>query len=185
MKVKDVIIHALKLTDREDIAGSLAEGGPSAGEETEIVKTFLFCYNAVEDELSKNGFPLVEEEQFTSVSGRVSFSSFRAPVVRILGVQSDGRETAYTVSSLYLKAEATRFTVKYEHPPAKKSLTDDCEYGEEIGERVLAYGTAAEYCLINGEIKFAEYWESRYGAEIAALRRREASGAVIRDRRWV
>lgn len=48
----------------------------------------------------------------------------------------------------------------------------------------MAYGVAAEYCLICGNFEESECWENRYKDEIERLRPHERP-RDIRARRWV
>ena len=185
MNVKDIIISARKIIGRADIAAAVKGGETLSAQDSETVETLLYCFNATEDEIARNYVPLTSCEVFTSTSDKFLLFIFKHTPSRILRVRSEGKEIPFEVFPEYVYAQAFEVYIDYEYLPSKKQLADKSSYSDEVGENVLVYGTVAEYCLINGEIKFAEYWESRYGAEIAALRRREASGAVIRDRRWV
>ena len=86
----------------------------------------------------------------------------------------------------YLLSETGVYTVKYLYAPAPKALTDESDFpGYPIGERMLAYGIASEYCLIAGDVEAAESWESRYRAEIERFRPYEKAKGTIPSRYWI
>ncbi len=184
MKVRYIIADALKILGRSALASSLEECKDFTDEEQETVQTLLFCYNAVEDELSRNGFELVTEEQLSSVSGMFYFNKFSAPVLKILNVKVGGAEVAYTLFPLYIRVNSPFLTVTYSYPPEKKELDGKSSYGEEIGVRVFSYGVLAEYFLINGETSASQMWEERYRAEISRLKLK-LHGTCVAARRWV
>ena len=186
MKVKDIIVNALKLVGREDVASTLTTGGTPVGEAAEAVETLTYCFNAVEDELARFYFPLKNEETFTSYSGQYPYKIFSYRPVRILNVQSCGADTAYEVFPEYLKSAASPITVKYEYSPPAKKLSGESAYdGCIVGERLVAYGAASEYCLINGEVQMANLFESKYREEIDRARQKCAADSRIPPRRWV
>lgn len=186
MKVKDIIVDALKLVGREDVAATLAAGGTPSGESAETVETLIYCFNAVEDELARFYFPLKTEQTLYSPTTEYKFTSFKYRPVRLLSVQSGGKDVGYELFPEYLKTSATQITVKYEYSPRSKTLGDESAFdGFEVGERLVALGAASEYCLINGEVQSANLFEEKYRDEIDRARQRSASGKLIPPRRWV
>ena len=85
-----------------------------------------------------------------------------------------------------LEAEGIRITVRYMYCPVKKTISDESDYsGYPVGERLMSYGAAAEYCLIEGAFEDSENWEKRYRDEIARHRPYEKAEGYIPARKWV
>ena len=85
----------------------------------------------------------------------------------------------------YIEVKDGTYTVRYTCCPAKKQMDSASDYsGYPVGERLMAYGVAAEYCLICGNFEESECWENRYKDEIERLRPHERT-RDIRARRWV
>lgn len=185
MKVKDIIIYACRLIGRDDVAAAFLSGETLTAEQSETVETLLYCQSAVEDELARFYFPLVREEQLASADGQYEFSSFALPPVKILSVKSGGAEVNYRLLTKGIKAEANQITVTYGYSPQKKNISDESEYSAPIGERLIAAGVAAEFCVINGEVKEAELWEGVYRREIDRAQKKCDRPAHIPPRRWV
>lgn len=185
MVVKDIIISALNIIGRYELAEKLSTGVVTDAEGKETVNTLLYCFNAVEDELARNYIPLNTKEEVTSPDGDFNYVRFKHTPVRIKKVFADGKEIEYEVFPKYLRADAKRITVEYDYAPFKKQLENESEFCIDAGENMLSYGCASEYFLINGEIEAAELWEKKYRQAIDGLQRSLPVGGYIPPRRWV
>ena len=187
MLVSDVIKTALAFLDRQDAADMIESGTYSSdGEISRLVTAVLHCYNAVEDELARGFFPLSAEETLTSADGRIYYTSFSKTPYKILSVTQTGRPSPYAIYPKYIELAAGSYEIKYLFAPSAKELDDESDFpGYPIGERMMAYGIAAEYCLISGDIEASESWESRYRAEIERFRPHERAKGALRQRYWV
>ncbi len=172
MLVSDIVKTALCLVGRKDAADAIdSDDYEDDRELSHAVKAMLHCFNAAEDELARAYFPLTCEESFTPVQGKIYYTSFGRMPVRILSVTRGKRAVAYNICPEYLEMEGGEATVKYAYCPQKKQLSDDSDFdGYPVGERMLGYGAASEYCLIEGAYEEAENWEARYRAEIERFR---------------
>ena len=186
MKIKEIVLTALRLLGRGDVAADLENGETISEEATRTADSLLYCVNAVLDELARYYFPLVHKEQLLLLSGKVNFSQFAFRPVKILNVTSYGKKTDYKLYPKYLTADGTLIVVEYEYSPDKKELEDNCDYaGFDVGERLIADGAVAEFCILNGEVSEAEYWEGEYRREIDRARVKYRKAAKIPPRRWV
>lgn len=186
MTIKEIAICAFRILGREDVAQILSTGGTLEGESAEKTETLLYCINAVEDELARYYFPVKTAETLTSTDGKFYFSDFANRPVKILSVTADGKNVDYKAFAQYVFCAEKKITVEYEYTPAKKQLTDKSAFdGTAVGEKLIAAGAAAEYCLVSGAVQLAEHWESRYREEIDLARGKFRTHAVIPPRRWV
>lgn len=183
--VKDVIMSALKLVGRGELANALLRNFLLTDEQTETVNTLLYCFNAVEDEVARKYMPLSTSEELLSVSGEFDFTSFSKSPVKIKRVLVNGEEVEYECNAQYLTVNAKRIVVEYEYAPSKKAVDGLSDFGLGVSENLLAFGAAAEYCLINGEIEAAEIWEKKYRKEIDSAQAKLPHGGEIPPRRWV
>lgn len=185
MKVKDILISALKLISRSDIADKLESNGELTAEESETLNTLLFCYNAVENEVALNYVSLTFTETISSSTGEFFFSVFTHMPYRIKKVISDGKEISFETNARYMYADTNKATITYDYAPTKKSVDMNSEFGMLVGEMLLAYGTAAEYCVISGEIEAADIFESKYRSELDVVRSSGRTSGYLPPRRWV
>ena len=191
MKVKDIIMTALRCIGRDDIVEQLSEVDNEDDldidyEQSEVLATLLCCFNSVEDELARCYIPLETEEAMSSESGVYSFADFSLRPVKIISVKSNGKPVKYSLTALSLITDSAEITVKYGYAPLKKGLFDDSAFSSVFAnEKLVAAGTASEYCLIDGEAKLAQTWESVYRSEIDKIQRMHFSEIKLPPRRWV
>lgn len=187
MTVKDVVIRSLRLLGREDIVERLSSGeGITDTEQSAVVATLVYCFNAVEDELARNYFPLVTTQYLAGAAGRFYFKNLSFQPVSVLAVSENGKKIDFEVEPNYFTADASYVSVEYEYTPSKRDLTGDCAYdGSIVGETLEAVGILSEFCLINGEIEAAKLWESRYRTEVDRARKKLPPSDRIPPRRWV
>ena len=187
MLVSDVIKTALAFLNRQDAADKITDGTYSSDTEvSKLITALMHCFNAVEDELARVFFPLANEETIVCAGGKMYYTSFAKSPYKILSLAKSGGQVEYTLYPTYIEVETGVYTVKYLYAPAPKALTDESDFpGYPIGERMLAYGIASEYCLIAGDVEAAESWESRYRAEIERFRPHEKAKGTIPSRYWI
>lgn len=186
MKVKNVIASALRLIGRTELIDDLTNPGKSGMEDSEEVKsTLLYCFNAVEDELARKYIPLIAREEIRSPDNRFFYSTFSHNPVKIRRVTADGERIPFEVFTLYMYAEARKIVVEYEYAPSEKGIDNVSDFGDEVGEYLIALGMAAEYTVINGETEMADRWEKRYRAQLDSVQRALPVCANIPPRRWI
>ena len=192
MLVKDIVAKAFTLLDRPALADKISKNQQLTDGENDAAQTMLFCFNAVEDEVARSYIRLIKDQEMTDSGSGFTFAYFMRPPISIISVVADGKELDYKLSPTAVHVEGvTRATVRYAYAPKKKSMTENSEFGDGIGENLFAYGAASEYCLINGEVQAAELWESKYRQAIDAAQAGDTpigklhAGGYIPPRRWV
>ncbi len=185
MKIKDIVQRGMNYVGRTDVAELIKSEAEINGEAAEAVETMLYCVNAVENELARHYFPVVNTQTITSYNKKFEFTKFEKQPVKILSVTVNGEQKKYELFAAYLSCDAFTITVEYEFSPQKKQLNGECELGEKVTEKMLAAGAVSEYCLINGEMRQAEFWDSVYRQEIERARRQQLKLPVIAPRSWI
>ena len=184
MKVKDVIASALRLIGRAEVVSALTSSSADA-EARELIDTLLYCFNAVEDELARKYIPLVVREEIISPDTRFFYTTFVHNPVKIRRVTADGQAIPFEVFAKYMVANAEKIVVEYEYAPVRKTIDQISDYGDEVGEHLIALGIASEYAVINGEAEMADRWEKRYRAQLDGVQRALPVCASIPPRRWI
>lgn len=223
MKIKDIIITALRFIGRDEIAEKLIllsepkPENPGAGEtegsgadtsstenepgteeggaedenavteeENDVIKTLLYCFNSVEDELARLYFPMEFKEVMSSETGEYPFEEFGRRPVKIISVTSEGKPVDFTVNATSLIAHSENVTITYNYAPLIRDIEGESAFSPvTANERLVAAGTASEYCLINGEAELAKTWESVYRGEIERLQNLKFAGKRLPPRRWL
>lgn len=185
MKVKYLIDRCCLALGRPDIA----EAETLTDEQRFVQATLCYCFNAVEDELSRRDFPIMVEEEMYG-DGEYEYVDFAVTPAKIVSVFSRGKRVDYRLFPTYLKTQTQHAVVTYVAAVGKKDLEDDVELDvDRIGENAFVYGMAAEYCLINGRTQEAVLWENKYHAAVNAAK--DTASAVmhgytkITGRAWV
>lgn len=190
MTVKEVIALAAGCLTREDLIPALGkeEGELTADEKSEL-DALLRAYNFVENEVALDYCALKKEETVAVSENKIRYSEFSSVPVNIRKVVCGGylaRFSAYPSYILLSDGWQGNATVVYDYiPKTKTSADEESEFTDQgVSARLMAYGVAAQYCLVNGETGRAAVWDKKFRDALRAknLLRRTVS---IRSRRWV
>ena len=144
------------------------------------------CANLVIKEVACEFIPLTFRQIIKSEAGAIPYTKFAKPLLLIKSIKDLNGEvvTAYTTPN-YLAIEEGTFAVTYNYIPSDKGFFEDIDFkGDKASDRIFAYGTASEYCLINGDYDNALYWERRYKDALEVLTGKETF-ALVPKRRWI
>ena len=185
MKVSEIICRTMRLVGRETSAENIEAKTPTE-EDLRLKRALLTYLNAVLDELARGYFPLDTEEKMQSENGVYAFSGFLKAPSRINRVLQGEKPIEWHISPDYLYADANEITVCYEYLPQELKDTDEFFYPVfAVGARLVEYGMAAEYFLVNGDGAGYTAWEEKYRGEIESLLSRSSVKGRIPPRRWI
>lgn len=185
MTIREVMASALRFIGREDIAADVESGVSPGGEGNEVVKTMLYCVNATEAELARYYHPLIHTEILKDDSGYYFYYTFSYTPIKILSVKSGGAEVEYNTYQNHLFAKYPEIEITYMYEPKKQDIDGQSSFALFGDGRVTALGAASEYCLMCGETKMAEVWETRYRSAIERAKKDYRPPLYIPPRRWV
>lgn len=114
--------------------------------------------------------PLVKTEAQEARGGKIYYTALSERPIAILSVRRAGEEkrAAYRVMPAYLALANGAYEVEYRYYPAEKGESDACDYGEtRLPKRVIAYGAAAEYCMMRGLYEECSLWDKRFKDSLA------------------
>lgn len=147
------------------------------------LKKLLKCANLVRAEIASDYFPLITAETVSSVDGIISMYSLMRRPVDVKRITKGGKAVKFKVYPDIIKTVPGEAEIEYSYMPEDAGLHGDAGFSDKIGARVLACGTAAEYCLITGLFEEAALWEKRYKDSLLAAQRKK-SEIRVRQRRW-
>lgn len=188
IKMMDVIKLSAVLLQLEDVLASISEEGQLDQEQQERAeadkKLLLRCANLVVGEVAAEYLPLKATEVLSSPDGNIEYSAFSRRPIEVYSVRRNGAKCRYKMYPHKLITEAGEVEVCYSYVPQSVGIDEELDFAEgKLTPRVLAYGTAAEYCLINCLHQEAGVWDKRYkDSLLGALR----AGRPLRipARRW-
>lgn len=191
MTVKEVVALAAGCLGRDDLIAALdkSPNAQSADEKLEL-DSLLRCYNFVENEVALDYCALKKEETVTVSENKISYSKLSSTPVNIRKVVCGGSLARFATYPAYIHLSdgwIGRASVVYDYiPSTKKAFTESSEFTAQggVSARLLAYGVAAQYCLVSGESGRAATWDKKFRDALRAqnLLRRTVS---VRSRRWV
>lgn len=182
MTVKDIVmLAATQLGIAQDVQDVIDE---KSGADTKVVSLLVECFNIVENELALDYLPLYAEDEVTSDTGKIEFSTLSQAAVRILRVEDKwGNSLPFKLFPAYLVTQPETVKITYTYTPKKKTIAGDSDYTLFASERLFSYGIAAEYCMAMGLYEESAVWDKKYKEGIEAARN-GGKNARIASRRW-
>ena len=183
MKIKEVVLSAARLLGiEEEVAAYFADTDTLGKKNAELLTT---CFHLVENELAIDYLPLINEETYSTETGQILYSWLQKRVLRVLEVRNlQGDSLPFKIFPKYLTTQPSTVCVRYTFVPEEKDVDGECEYGENVSKRLLAFGVATEYCLAMGLFEEAAVWDRKYKDAIESVRSL-APYKRISSRRWI
>ena len=183
MKINEVLSLScdfLGLSELKSQIGS-EEAGPIEKSKLELL---LRCLNLAYEEILTEYLPILETETFAVKGGKISFSDFSHPISGVVSVKNlDGGRLPYTFSPGYLMVEKEKnVQVTYQIMPDKVNFGDEVQV--IFPDRLLAYGTAREYLIMEGLDDGAFVYEKRFKDSLITFVRKKSLVSLPR-RNWM
>ena len=183
MKVLDVLLEAADMLGMKDELESYYNGDSDTYERQG--EQLLTSFHLAECALAMDYVPLYVEDELLTATGRLEFSSFAHPPIRIVEVKNTaGEALPYTLYPKYLKTSVGRVIVVYAYAPEKKTTEDESDFSMLTSPHVLAYGTLAQYCLANGMFQEAAIWDKKWKDSVEYLCHTKQCKR-LGSRRWI
>ncbi|MBO5927867.1 MAG: hypothetical protein J6Q32_03345 [Clostridia bacterium] len=149
MTIKSVVKTAAVMLKKE-CAVKYLETNEVEQDALETVDILTRCASLVINELACSYIPLVKEEEIVEENGKIYFSSLSDNPLKIIDVLGEENQSvSFAHKPEYIVAKSKAKKIRYSYSPSNFNLEDKTGYLEsDVPERVIAYGVAAEYCLI-------------------------------------
>lgn len=193
MKIRDIAELACVLLQKNDIINT---GIFMQTEDNQFVQSVLKsnhdlrlltrCANLVAKEIACEYIQLLHKQKMVSNDGKISYSDFEKLLLEIKDIKDKhGNSVDYYCLPDHVAIQDGSFEVSYAYIPTDKEFFDELDFcGSKASDRVFAYGTVAEYCLVTGNYDEALMWERRYKDALLVATRKNTS-VVLPRRRWV
>ena len=192
MKIRDIVELAAVLLQKHEIinTGIFAQTESRDWVEAELngnreLRLIIRCANLVLKEVACEYIPLYHKQNMVSHDGKINYSDFEKSLLEIKKIKNKyGNEVRYFTLPDYVAVEDGNFEVSYAFIPDDKGFFDEIDFsGTKACDRLFAYGTAAEFCLISGMYEDALMWEKRY-KDALLVATRKTGEKVMPKRRW-
>ena len=193
MKIRDIAELASVLLQKHDIINT---GIFMQTEDNEFVRSVLKsnhdlrliarCANLVAKEVACEYIPLFHKQKITSTNGQIPYTAFEKTLLEIRSIKDhNGNDINYYCLPDHVEIQNGSFEVSYTYIPTDKQFFEELDFsGTKASDRVFAYGTAAEFCLVNGNYDEALMWERRYKDALLVATRKNTR-VILPRRRWV
>ena len=185
MTLSQILSYAATMIDDGSLATKITNNTVSDAQDIAKVNMLINCANQVASIIATDYKHIYKTKVCTSSDGNISFASIDTNgVVGVVWVKSGGRPVDYEVINGVLSTVSGAVSIKYIAAPAVyTAITDTVNDFPTLPARVIAYGVAAEYLFIKGNVEDAESWNKRFEkALFGALR--SSKNLVIKPRRW-
>lgn len=176
MKIRDIVELAAVLLQKHEIinTGIFAQTESSDWVEAELngnreLRLIIRCANLVLKEVACEYIPLYHKQNMVSHDGKINYSDFEKSLLEIKEVTcSDGKKVKYTTCVDHISIKDGTYQILYTYVPDNKGFFDEIDFVDDKSiDKLFAYGTAAEFCLIHGMYENALMWEQRYKDALA------------------
>lgn len=184
MLFKDIAKLTAGLLDREDVAEDIESGAGNA--QTKRERALIErCVNLAIAQTASEYAPLRAEAEIYTENGLVEFSALEKNAADLVRVTDRyGNDLAVKYYTDYFKTAPGTIRVEYTYLPDRCAADDEAPLGDRrITASLVAFGAAAEYCLIAGLYDEAAAWNEKY---VGGMRRAlTGRNKVMKERRWV
>ena len=177
--IKDCSIKAAKYLGLKDLAKQIENNTLSDDDKG----AFISMTRDVVHEISTDFFPLKISKSINISGGKLDLRELNDRVAHVFSVKKNGVNFRFITRFDRIETNADGLCqIEYSYLPKLTSMQTVIPIFSKINERIIAYGVAAEYCLING-LSDALIWDKRYKD---ALRRTLITRGEkrIRKRAW-
>ncbi len=177
MKIKECIKLAGVLLNLGDVLKSTTL--------TDTDKLLVRCANNCINEIASEYLPLTDEKTVKASGGKIMYSALGTTIYDVVDVKFEDKKAEYELMPSYIKVEKDgNYSVKFCYCPGALTAEDNVPMPLLITDRVIAYGIAAEYMLINGFYEEAVAFDRVFKDALirAAYGKRERR---VKSRRWL
>jgi len=169
VSMKDCLQLCAVFLQFENVLALLSDdGGVNLSDEDKTeaereLNMLLRCANLVIHEIASEYVHLKTYESFNTTDGHIRYSDFLKQPVDIYSVKKEGNFCRFKLYPSELITQEGDVEVYYTYLPDKVETTGNLDFEEgKVNGRIIAYGTAAEYCVICGLYEEAVIWDKRY-----------------------
>jgi len=193
MKIRDIAELASVLLQKHDLVNT---GIFAQAQDNDLVKSVLEsnydlrlivrCANLVLKEVACDYIPLLHKQTITTQDGKIPYTAFEKMLLEVKSIKDkNGNDVRFFSLPNHIEIQEGCFEVSYSFIPDDKKFFDEVDFsGTKVSDRVFAYGTVAEYCLICGMYDEALLWERRY-KDALCIAARKRTEVVMPRRRWL
>ena len=189
--ILDIIEHVASLLGNDALLSecATAKQQQQAYQMSSEMQKLLYFVNSVNAELARHYFPLSFTNAVeTDVNGKIMVNSLQRKPFEIKSVEDClGNTFSYELFPTYLQLRKPNTMVLVTYfalPETCESVLEDVECDLRVTEKLLAYGTAAEYAMSKVLSEEAEIFQTKF-LSLIDFAKQKFKIAKMRMRDWV
>lgn len=186
MKVSDIIKISATYLGKEEVI-NLLEGNftDDCDQAKKDINLLINCVNLVIEQLSSEYVPFRKEEKIYTSDGTIYYKNLSERILEVCFVTNSlGEKVNFKVYPEYVKTAKGYVVIEYQYMP--KPLTKSSEVffsNNKLTERIIAYGVASEYALIENRFEESNMWDERFKQSLMVVL--HPKNLKIKKRRWL
>ena len=189
MEIKNILKLTCLFLGKENLENITELDGSetSTSAQQKELNFLLRCLNLTYSEIASDYIPLLKTEKVLTTDGKIVFSNLSKNLCEVKSLKDEnGFKVNYKLYPDYILADGKNFEITYSYlPEALSSISSTLEnFSKKVSEKILAYGTAMEYCFISGLYDDAQIWEKRFKDAIL-VRSGKKTEIKLPKRRWI
>ena len=172
---------AANMLDDTDVASAISNNNTTPYQDK--VQLLIFCANQIANVISTDYLHIYKTKTIAS-TGSININTIDSNgIINIINVKCGGRNIDYEIVDGAIKTIEGTIKIKYtSQPTAFTAISNNVTEFPQVPARIFAYGVAAEYLYIKGNIEDANSWNNRFVSAIKGLQR--GKNIVMPKRRW-
>ena len=166
MTLKEIIIDTATLLSLDGVLSLPEMGGNTQSNQSQNDLSLLKkCVNLTINEIAGDYIPLNFIESVLISDQKIPYTALKKPAQKIKSIKDgQGANCYFKVYPSYIYTDCKgECHIEYSYIPANlEDLNGSVEVNPKATSRLIAYGTAREYCLITSMYEQAKTWDERY-----------------------
>ncbi len=189
MKIKEVLTLAAFYLQLEDVLAlphlkeSYLGDDIGAGGAEKTLSQLIRCAFLAAGQIAAEYYPLIAVETVTTDNGAIKPESLKNRLIEVRRITQNKQPVKFKEYPSAIRTVGGKVEIEYSYLPGEMTLNGETGFGDKIGARIIAYGTAAEYCLVTGLFEEASIWEKRFKDSLQSVQRKK-SEVLIKPRIW-
>ncbi len=173
MTINEVIKLSCDFVNLSELKEVVGDATVSDADQIKLNK-LLKCLNLAYEEICSEFLPILKKEVIVANNGEFYFSELAKPISAVVSLKSvTGENMKYLLSSDHISFDGESAILTY------STIPEQLDFGDEIDtilpERVLAYGTAREYLLMQSLSDEATIFETRFKESLENIVRKKSA----------
>lgn len=184
MTLSQILVLVADMLDDGELKSALISQDTPSASDAQKISLLISCANQVSSIIATEYLHIYKTKSVSTTTGIINFSDIDLNgVIDIVYIRSCGVDMSFEVVDGEVHIAPGNYKIKYISQPQTLSIESVVSDFPKLSPRIFAYGVAAEYLFIKGNIDDAESWNKRFEDGILGVLRLKPS-RIMPVRRW-